>query len=302
LSSTPRMLCPWVKLYRSIPKVFLPGTHVDISFVLVSCLALICVRLVVIRILLACGWPERSKMTTDAAASLTSVTHSLLLVPGVGACLFCGAVPYVPSAKLDDAPGWYQDAVSALLCLCTGYMLFDSIFLYVDSVALDHHWTDFEWLVLGHHVATVLYMTSCRAVRAGHISTMILIFMGEFTNPLMNSMFTTRFAIKIFRENAAVHSLHAWLEFLYACSYAPIRIAIGPVCSAHLSYDLLFTKTGRERVPVWLSAIWVALCWIVIAGSLPWMEEAVDMIRDGLAVKFHVDYDYGERYRLVSEL
>lgn len=295
----PRILSPWVHLYRSVPKIYLPRTNLDISFSLVSCLALICIRLLVMRTLRASGWPYGSKMTTDAAASLTSVIHSLLLLPGVGACLFCcPSVPYVPSAKLDDAASWYQDAVSALLSLCTGYMLFDSVFLYVDAVALNHHWTDFEWLILGHHVATVLYMSSCRYVRAGHISTMILIFAGECTNPLMNAMFTTRFASQIFRENAAMHALHAWCEFSYACSYAPIRIIIGPACAAHLSWDLLLTARGRKNVPAGLSLVWVVLCWAVIAGSLPWMEEAVGMIRDGLAVKFHADYDYGDRYRL----
>jgi hypothetical protein len=294
----PRILRPWAYLYRTIPKVYLPFTDLDVSFTLASAAVLTCVRIVIMQLLLAAGWPVNSKMTTDAAGSLTSVTHSLLLVPGVGACLFFSSVPYVPSARLTEAKLlWYQDAVNALLSLCTGYMLFDSIFLYIDSVTLGHPWTDFEWLVFGHHVATVLYMTSCRLVKAGHISTMILIFTGECTNPLMNSMFTTRFAITLFSA-PWVHTLHTCLEFVYALFYAPIRIIVGPVCAIHLTYDLLLTKHGRQNVPVQLSVVWVALCWIVIAGSVPWMLEALDMIRDGLAVKFHDDYDYGDRYRV----
>ena len=38
------------------------------------------------------------------------------------------------------------------------------------------------------------------------------------------------------------------------------------------------------------------MVWAVIFGSGPFIQEAIDMLSDGLELKYHKDYDYGERY------
>ena len=156
---------------------------------------------------------------------------------------------------------------------------------------------DFEMLCLGHHLATSLYMISARVVGAGHLSAMMMIFCGEISNPFMNALFVTRFAIKLSCCNGPnMHALHTLLEPLYAFVYVYFRLILGPLASVHLTWDLIFDPRGRKNVPVQLSLVWVTMVWAVIFGSGPFIQEAVDMLSDGLELKYHKDYDYGERY------
>ncbi|KAL7497880.1 hypothetical protein ACHAWT_009123 [Skeletonema menzelii] len=106
---------------------------------------------------------------------------------------------YVPSAKLQDSPQWYQDAMHALLGFCTGYMIYDSFMGYIVEV-----WqpgkgpvlSADDWMFLAHHILTTLYMTSSRWVKAGHISAMVLMYNGEFSAPVMNLHFVLEKAME----------------------------------------------------------------------------------------------------------
>jgi len=202
---------------------------------------------------------------------------------------------------MDDktAPLLWRDAAESLLQVCTGYMFFDGFFMYRDTERMGQGWTEFEVMIMGHHFCTVLYMLSCRALRAGHLSTMTLMFFGELTNPFMNGLFISRYAIKLF-SNPLLHLLHPWVEIGFALTYASMRAVIGPIVGAYLTYDLLMTRQGRENIPVWISCAWVTLMWIVIIGSWPWTKDSLEMLQDGMTVKFHANYDYGERF--VGEL
>lgn len=293
----PSSLRPFVAMYRAVPRCHVPGTDLDVSFTIVSFLFLSAIRIVLFQVLQYFGWPTYSKMTTDAAASLASIIHSLALVYGTFVCLISHP-KYIPSAKLSAAPFWWQDAATALLEMCTGYMAFDAAWLIKDCHMLGLELSEFEWLVLGHHLATSLYMMSARIVGAGHLSAMILMFCGEISNPLMNGLFVTRFAIKLSCCNGPyIQILHTILEPAYAFVYCYFRLLLGPLCAAHLTYDLLITSHGRKNVPFLLSLVWVAMVWAVIFGSVPFVKEAIDMLSDGLVLKYHEDYDFGERYR-----
>mmetsp|Transcript_3124 Transcript_3124/g.6780 ORF Transcript_3124/g.6780 Transcript_3124/m.6780 type:complete len:314 (+) Transcript_3124:110-1051(+) len=293
----PKSLRPFVGLYHCVPRCHIPGTDLDVAFTVASFVTLSVIRIILFQVLQYWGWPAYSKMTTDAAASLTSIVHSLVLVYGTFACLITHP-KYVPSAKLSAAPVWWQDAATALLEMCTGYMIFDALWLILDCHMLGLELSEFEMLVLGHHLVTSLYMLSARIVGAGHLSAMILMFCGEISNPLMNGLFVTRFAIKLSCCNGPyIQLLHTILEPAYALVYVYFRLILGPLCSAHLTYDLLILPHGRQNVPLLLSLVWVVMVWAVIVGSVPFIKEAIEMLSDGLALKYHEDYDYGERYR-----
>ena len=276
----------------------------DFTFTLSSFLFLTVVRLVIFQVLIAFGWPVRSKMTTDAASSLTSILHSTMLCSWL-IVMFAklGFRNYIPSCKLSSHDKDFQQAANACLEFCTGYMFFDAFFLIKDSYQLGiMPLTDFEMLVLGHHVFTSFYMISCRVVEAGHLSAMILMLTGEISNPLMNGMFVTRFAIQLEccrSENMIL--LHTFLEHAFAVVYVIFRIFIGPICAIHLVWDILFSSSGRQNIPTPLSVIWVLMILVVIVGSGPFVMEAVDMLRDGFELKFTPDYDYGERFRIQQD-
>jgi len=247
-------------------------------------------------------------MTTDAASSLTSILHAVYLCACLATLLLKipgGWRSYIPSCKMSShkqSKDW-QDAATACLEMCTGYMLFDACWMVRDTHNLGMNLNEFDFMILGHHFLTAFYMTSCRVIQAGHLSAMVLMLTGEITNPVMNSFFVTRFAMQLeccSSENLIL--LHTLLEHVHAVSYPFCRILAGPVCTLHNSWDLLFTREGRENVPLPLSLIWVTMAFAVLIGSVPFSLDAIDMLRDGWDLKYPPDYDFGERFGIKGEL
>lgn len=291
----------WVTVYRAIPKIYVPFTEFNISFTLVTFVVLRIVRLFSdIFFEEMFGWPEDSKMKNDSAAGLASMLHACLLVPSIAVLL--RSDNYSPSARIDSMPNWWQDVANAMLEMCTGYMLSDSFGMMMDTwvPGKGPSFTDGDSTFLAHHFATSFFMCSCRIVGAGHMSALILMWAGEFSNPLGNLMIITRYGIKLEAEDTLWHVIHPYVEYSYAVVFSIFRAIIGPVTIMHLTYDLILTKQGRENVPIFLSLfIWMPMVWGVILGSIPWTYEAIAMVLDGVhTVKYDASYDYGPRYEL----
>jgi hypothetical protein len=160
----------WVRLYRSVPRVDLPGTNVSISFTLCSAALLYSVRLAIRYVLVSLlEWPQDYEGTHEAPGSLAAVFHSLNLLPGLFVAL--ATQPYEPTGHLSTAPRWWRDLVDALMQFCTGYMIYDSVASFLLVKGLNLEGTDY--MFLGHHIATAVYMTQCRVLQAGHTSAMI---------------------------------------------------------------------------------------------------------------------------------
>jgi hypothetical protein len=116
----PLLLQPWVFFYRLFPKVNAPLTNLDITFTLVSALFLTCLDYGSAFVFQAATkWPR--KETRMVAGSITTIFHSTILVPGLCVCLL--SERYAPSCRMDVHPVWWQDAASALIQFCTGYMV-----------------------------------------------------------------------------------------------------------------------------------------------------------------------------------
>eukprot|EP00584_Thalassiosira_punctigera_P020961 CAMPEP_0172574484 /NCGR_PEP_ID=MMETSP1067-20121228/136725_1 /TAXON_ID=265564 ORGANISM="Thalassiosira punctigera, Strain Tpunct2005C2" /NCGR_SAMPLE_ID=MMETSP1067 /ASSEMBLY_ACC=CAM_ASM_000444 /LENGTH=301 /DNA_ID=CAMNT_0013367113 /DNA_START=1140 /DNA_END=2044 /DNA_ORIENTATION=- len=184
----PFVLRPWVSLYRATPKMYIPGTDVDVAFSLRFAVAFSVLRLAFRHALYHLGWPVGSRDTYYVSACVASFCHSSLILPGLAAVLW--SQKYVPSGRLEPSPKWYQDATNALMGFCTGYMIYDSIMGYVVETwhpGIGPVLTSDDWTFLGHHILTTLYMVSARWAKAGHMSAMMLMFVGEFSSPVMNA-------------------------------------------------------------------------------------------------------------------
>jgi len=291
----PLILQFWSKLYSAAPKVCLPGTKFDIAFTTLSTLIILTIRWAIFDPFYQSylNWDPNSKRTKDCAASSTSIIHALVLCSGLWSVL-CSQ-PYSPVAKMATAPKWWQDSSTALLQLCTGYMFYDLIVMMKDN-----NWSIHpdDYAYVGHHIVTVLYMAQCRVLGAGHISAMGLMFTGEITNPLQNGHYITRYAIQMESLGTVWHDINPYVEFIYGLVYAFMRSVIGPLQIIHISYSLLFTRQGRENIPIYIGFFWVIMIWGIILGSMPWTVEAFEMVKDGLKVKYDRDWDYGPRYEL----
>lgn len=280
----PFILRPWISLYRSTPKLCIPGTDVDIHFSLRCAVFFSILRLSFRYVLYGCGWPVGDLDTFFSSACLASFCHSSLILPGLAAVLW--SQKYVPSGRLDTSPQWYQDATNSIMGFCCGYMMYDSVIGYVVETwqpGIGPVLSADDWTYLGHHILTSLYMISARWNKSGHMSAMILMFNGEFSAPIMNIHLILEKAMEqeCCKGLSWLPTLFAYNEQLFSVVYLICRVAIAPFVIAHISYQLLLTKKGRSEVPLWLSICWMPMCWGVQFGSIPWIMTCIETVKRG---------------------
>lgn len=265
----PGLLQFWIRLHRSLPVVRI-GTF-DISLTLATIALLTSLKLLMDQVLIGVfGWPSDNMVTKEASASLVAIFHSLNLVPALVAAFSSRA--YNPSETADDS--LWQQAVIALLQFCTGYMVYDGI-LNIIILKYPQGLSGSDYMFLGHHIATTLYMTSTRMVRSGHQSAMMCMLLGECTNPLHNSFYVADFAQQVDCCNGAfTQAAHSKIELWFALAYCPVRAILGPVVCFHMTIVLWWRRTS----PAWLVAIWTFLIWAVILGSIPWILDCWKVI------------------------
>ena len=232
------ILQPWINVYRSTPKLYIPFTDIDFAFSLVCATIFSILRIFFRHALYYLGWPVGAPDTYFASACMASFCHSSLILPGLAAVLL--SQKYVPSGKLQTSPEWYQDATNALMSFCTGYMIYDSIMGYVVGTwqpGVGPVLTDDDWMYLGHHILTTLYMVSARAVKAGHMSAMILMFNGEFTAPIMNTHLILEKALvqEAFKNSTWLQVLFVYNDQFFSALYVLCRMVVSPFVIAHLS-------------------------------------------------------------------
>lgn len=280
-TAAPRILKLWIDLYRSSPKLYIPGTEIDFGFSLVCAIPLTLLRLFFRHVFYYVGW-DHSADTLSASGCMPSICHSSLLVPGLLATLL--SHKYVPSATLRGTPQWYQDSVHALLSFCTGYMIYDMFMSYFAE-----KWqpgqgpvlTSEDWMYVGHHVLTSLYMVSTRWAECGHISAMVLMFFGEASNPNMNIKLIVERAMKqdSFKGVSWLPTLYIYNDQVFSTIYILCRVFAASFVFPHLTYDLLVR--GKKNAPMWLIVVWLILCYGVQIGSIPLIFECIATLKNG---------------------
>ena len=302
----PPILKPWICVYRSTSKFNIPGTSVDIAFSLHCAAAFSILRVFFRQLLYWLGWTVGAPDTLFTAACLVSICHSSLLLPGLGAVLL--SQKFVPSGQLLTSPVWYQDATHSLLGFCTGYMMYDSVMGYILETwqpGVGPVLSGDDWLFLGHHILTTLYMVSARWQKAGHMSAMILMFNGEFSAPIMNMHFILEKALQqdCCKGIAWLPAVFAINEQLFSVVYLVCRVVVSPFVISYVTYDLLFTKNGRRDVPLWLSISWMPMCWVSCntsyESSIGFSFSPTPTISD--IPRYYPHFStYGSRFREVS--
>ena len=275
--------------------------HCNVTLTLVSALVLSLIRYGAEYLLLVSlfDWPYNSYITKNAAASVAAIFHSIQLVP----CLFvCFRVlprlsvtttttttanyynNYNPSQHMAVVSQmWWKDTVDALLQFCTGYMIYDGVLniLYLKGNVVGQITTE-DCIFLGHHLATILYMSSVRYLQQGHQSAMICMLLGELTNPFHNLYYIATAAQTLPCCNGTISTwLYHCITLAFAVSYVLVRTVVGPVVFVHLTVNLWTTGRRKDEypIPVALLFLWTILIWGVILGSVPWIVECYHMVQ-----------------------
>jgi hypothetical protein len=280
-SDIPAIAKFWRQLYFKIPKFNFPGTKLNVSFTVVSALFLMSVRLLATQVLQKVfGWPvEESK---EAAASVAGVVHTTLLCPGLVTAFLHHR--YNPSEHITKATQWWQDLVEALLQFCTGYMVYDATFIVLTRLNPAVSWIPAfvpdDYLFLGHHFMTATYMTQTRIYRAGHMSAMMCMLLGEASNPNMNTWFVTSKAITLDCCNGPLmQAFHKYNEMIFCAIYLFLRVIMGPLMCTHMSWNLLTSSEAKEHLPLGLRLFWNFMIWAVILGSYSWIVYTYEMLQ-----------------------
>lgn len=261
----------YLKLYYAIPRVYFPGTTLDVGFSLFWMALFSAARLAVYPFLVSRGWPENAIQTMDASACIVgSMMHASSVIP-MTYILMRTQNPFHPSGRSKLSSQWWQDAVEATLQLCTGYMLYDSIFLLTNRYTPGEGLTVDEDLILyaGHHFFTSFYMTASRLWGAGQASALACIFFGELTNHPFNLFLAYDYA-----KSVGVPITGIWAhiqvpnEILVATAYIAVRVFVFPAFASYMSYNLLTSTEGRTHVPLALRIIWIFLMFVVLYGSI----------------------------------
>mmetsp|Transcript_15756 Transcript_15756/g.20558 ORF Transcript_15756/g.20558 Transcript_15756/m.20558 type:complete len:308 (+) Transcript_15756:111-1034(+) len=278
----PFVLQCWKNIADSLPEINLPigpeGKPLSVSFSLFTALFLSILNIIAGHVLVnVVGFPEGEIITKETTASVVGEFHSNNLL--VGLAFLFATHSYQPSQKMSVAPLWWQKVCDSVISFCIGYMIYDFIFIiatnYETGLNADNY------VFLGHHVATTIYMMQTRMYGAGHFSAMIAMFLGEMTNPFHNGHYILQNALSLDCCNTItwVQNLDYINTFIFSLMYVIIRSFLGPVYFLHASIDL--AMNGRKNgIPVWVICIWIALIWAVVHGSVPWVQKCWGMLME----------------------
>jgi hypothetical protein len=289
-STIPRVAQIWRYVYHAVPKVNFPFTNLPMSFSLASAAFLFTLRMMTEPLLISVfHWPEGATPTKESAASMVSICHSSLLC--LGLIVSFQTQTYRPSQKLVEAPLWWQEFVDALIQFCTGYMIYDAIFNVIllrwspgdrlPTFGLD------DYLFLGHHIVTSTYMISTRVIKAGHMSAMMCMLLGELTNPLHNLYMISNNALTLDNNccnGELSQQLFTIISVSFAAMYFFFRVLFAPFFFLHITYDLLITKQGRTNIPLALNIFWNLMIWAVVFGSISWIQKCLGILVDFASV------------------
>mmetsp|Transcript_3227 Transcript_3227/g.6127 ORF Transcript_3227/g.6127 Transcript_3227/m.6127 type:complete len:292 (+) Transcript_3227:84-959(+) len=270
---------PIIKLYRAVFLYSSPKDPVPLAYaqVLFSIAFLTAFRYFwMYCVLTPNGWdasaPVPLAKTRESIGGLVACTHSsLLLMPLLG--LLLSHPTKKPSASMSSSPPFWNYHSSTLISFTTGYMLQDAFWILRYSFTpsgFSVSANDTTFLL--HHLATTLYMVSSRVRGAGHYSAMILMWLGEVTNPVHNIYLILEHAVAKY-PGERVDLAFWYASKAFAVSYGFLRIVVGPVAGIWIAYDLLLTSEGRKRVGLTLGVVWTVLIEEVLRGSFVYALE-----------------------------
>lgn len=266
----PHIVKVYVGFYEAIPSFCFPGTTLDIGFMLFWMACFFAIRCVVVQIFYACGWPEGSVSTLDAAASFVGGYFHAPQVVSLSYALITSQKPYNPAAASKDDPKWWRDATDATLQICTAFMVFDFLFLvwtrYIpgQGVVLDLE----TILFMVHHFMTSFYMTTSRIYGAGQSSALTCMFLGEFTNTPFNTYFIFYVARRAGMSFSPFYAqFETPIELLTAVLFLLFRVVLSPIVLSYAAYCLLTDPKVGAYVPIAMRLLWTAMMAAVIFGS-----------------------------------
>jgi len=211
--------------------------------------------------------------TSSAASGVVAYLHA---VPVCVACL--GLVMKFPllgslGGSTRDFPDEWNAAALVCIKYTSAYMIQDLFMMLVDEFRYVNDEPYFVSFLL-HHTGCLLYLSLVRYYSAGHYSVLLLILIGEMTNPVQNAVNFCLQGVKggkVWCSTALVY-----LNPIFGFYFAIVRLLIAPVLALIFVYELLYQKYTGELttdIPLPVGALWCVLFIATIHGSYPFAIE-----------------------------
>jgi hypothetical protein len=151
-----------------------------------------------------------------------------------------------------------------------GYMVSDSLSLCLTVFGFRGGSFGFNELLFScHHFAILSYLVLVRVYKAGHMSAMMCMLLGELSNPAfnLNSIIGKVSTLECCCNNLRVLQIKSILQLVHPVMFLSLRVIIMPLTSTHMTYDFLFSKQAKENLPLAVRIYWCSLIWLVIFGG-----------------------------------
>jgi hypothetical protein len=237
---------------------------------------------------------DNDRSTTNIPTTSTTTVPTNASVCSSALTGFSSFIPSIPM-YCHSTPHWWKDYADAISQYCTGFMIYDTIIPYGFDKLFFQPWIPADQFIVIHHCFTSIYMISTRCLYAGHLSAMLLMFLGEITAPLMNlirliyscqqCMFRQQQQQQQASESSTLDDishpsyyitnwlvyLFPYFEYMFSLLFFTVRAILGPWIGLYLAYHLLGTKLGRQYVPLYISSMWLFMTWALLLGAYYWI-------------------------------
>ncbi|GMH83722.1 hypothetical protein TrVE_jg3394 [Triparma verrucosa] len=178
----------------------------------------------------------------------------------------------VLNSNLSAYPAELKSSFSLVMSYSCGYMLYDLTFMLINSfyypVSAEPNFVDF----IQHHIGCVVYMYSVSYFEAGYTGLMLLMFLGEVTNPFQNIMNIANAGQEYFKSPSVYDKIEQIVQPVFGILFAFVRLVIGGMLIFIFSYIYLYhnifkVKTEERHIPFTLGIIWVSAILAMVVGS-----------------------------------
>eukprot|EP00519_Triparma_laevis_P013098 CAMPEP_0182490228 /NCGR_PEP_ID=MMETSP1321-20130603/165_1 /TAXON_ID=91990 /ORGANISM="Bolidomonas sp., Strain RCC1657" /LENGTH=251 /DNA_ID=CAMNT_0024692377 /DNA_START=360 /DNA_END=1115 /DNA_ORIENTATION=+ len=180
--------------------------------------------------------------------------------------------------NLSAYPAELKSSFSLVMSYSCGYMLYDLTFMLINSfyypVSAEPNFVDF----IQHHIGCVVYMYSVSYFEAGYTGLMLLMFLGEVTNPFQNIMNIANAGQEYFKSPSVYDKIEQIVQPVFGVLFAFVRLIIGAMLVFIFSYiycyhNIFKVKTTERHIPITLGVIWVSAIFAMVHGSANFATE-----------------------------
>jgi len=264
-----------------LPPHLPPQTHLLVAFTALFIAVRCLIAWPFVRVLL--GFSSGNYATASAASSVVCFLHGGPVAAAAGFLCYDqymqDTVTFEKIMDISSSIATYDDTYQQLarvtLTFSAAYMLYDAVFMLINAYCYGGDKEPYLVSFLLHHFGCCLVMFSVYFYGSGYTMLMVLIFLGEVTNPMQNALNICLHGLSN-GQKSPWKTLRSVIEPIFAVFFAVIRLILGPPITLYYFYHFGYqTLTGSvvTNVPYLVGLVWCIVTLAMVHGSVPFAME-----------------------------